>query len=141
MPTPQSQHLKEKIEDFALVWLHKLYFFFKKLIKMLSKRQDVEAENCLLMHPVDRNCWGSSREKACQTSIKLVAEIRGDSLSCRYKRCANPRELSHDIQKLWKPKVLSSPLLQGLKHLSLALHSAMLIYSFLIFRLDFYTAQ
>lgn len=59
---------------------------------MLSKAQDVEPGDCLLMHPAAPNCWGSSWEKGCQTSIKLVGEIRGDSLSCRYKRHASPRE-------------------------------------------------
>lgn len=68
---------------------------------MLSKGQDVEPGNCLLMHPADHNCWGSSWEKDCQTSIKLVAEIRGDSLSCRYKRHASPRKLSNDCFRSW----------------------------------------
>jgi len=44
------------------------------------------------------------------------------------------------VSEAVEAKALSFLLLQKLKHLSLALHSAMLIHSFMIFRLDFYNA-
>lgn len=77
----------------------KLYILVKdpflKLIKMLSQGQDAEPVNCLLVHPADHNCWGSSWEKDSQTAKKLDAEIRGDIQSFRYKRHASPSELSN----------------------------------------------